>query len=304
MTTSPLRRRALGLAVCAALGLSVAACGGDDSSRDTTAARPVSTEVPDRAPRPPRTVTFEASDFAFSGPASVEAGVVALQLDNRGAEAHQLGLFKLNDGVDAGTVLGALGAAGNLEAGRAYGTWIAGPNGVAAGGQQSVVTELLPGQYVVACLMPGADGVPHAMKGMLTNLTVTPTTAPARAIGDSALPTIGLKNYFFELPKDFDGHGSVLVENRGDQVHELVIVKLNAGKTVDDVVAYEKTPAPRGAAPFVDAGGVTFVDPGQRARMDLDLAPGNYAVVCYLPTPGDATPHLMLGMVHGFTVDA
>ena len=305
---TPVRPRILALSALFAAGaLALSACGGDDDAGTAAAATTPKTEADAavdeaEAPTPDRTITFTATDFAFTGPATVEAGVVELAVDNQGAEDHQLGLFLLHDGVDAGTVLGAVGAAGTLEAGREYGTWIAGPNLVAPTKEGSVVMDLRPGHYLVACVMPSAsDGQPHAMKGMLANLEVTPTNAPAAAIGDSELPTIQLKDFEFVLPDDFTGHDPVIVENDGSQIHELAIVRLEDGKTPDDVLAYEMQPPPRTNPPFTSIGGTTFLDPGERVRLDLDLEPGEYALVCYLPAP-DKQMHAQHGMLQVFSV--
>ena len=303
---TPSRRSILALSALLAAGtLALSACGGDDNTSPAAAATPGTEAVPAeaaRAPRPHRTITFTATDFAFSGPATVEAGVVELAVDNQGAEDHQLGLFRLHDGVDAGTVLGAVGAAGTLEAGREYGTWIAGPNLVAPNAQGAVVVDLEPGRYIVACVMPAeGDGQPHAMKGMISNLEVTPTTAQPAVIGDSELPTIHLQDFAFELPDDFSGRGPVIVDNEGSQIHELALVRLRDGRTPDDVLNYEMAPRPRSNPPFTSVGGTTFLDPGERVRLDLDLEPGNYALVCFLPAP-DKQMHAQHGMLTGFTV--
>jgi hypothetical protein len=302
---TPSRHRILALAALFAAGaLALSACGGDDDTPAAAAAPSPTTAAADdaTAPRPDRTVTFTATDFAFTGPASVEAGVVELAVDNQGAEDHQLGLFLLHDGVEAGTVLAAVGGAGTLEAGREFGTWIAGPNLIAPSEQGSVVMDLRPGHYLVACVMPAeGDGQPHAMKGMISQLEVTPTSAPAAAIGDSALPTIHLKDFEFALPDDFTGRGAVIVDNEGSQIHELAIVRLGEGKTPEDAMAYETAPRPRANPPFTSVGGATFLDPGERVRLDLDLQPGNYALLCFLPAP-DKQMHAQHGMLAGFTV--
>jgi uncharacterized cupredoxin-like copper-binding protein len=309
---TPFRHPIFALSALVAAGaLALSACGGDDDTgtaastpTPTTAAGAQADAVADTAdaPTPDRTITFTATDFAFTGPTAVEAGVVELAVDNQGGEDHQLGLFRLNDGVDAGTVLGAVGAAGTLEAGREYGTWIAGPNLVAPTKTGSVVMDLQPGHYLVACVMPSAsDGQPHAMKGMLANLEVTPTDAPAAAIGDSELPTIQLKDFDFVLPDDFTGNGPTIVRNEGSQIHELAIVRLADGSTPDDVMAYEMQPPPRTNPPYTSIGGTTFLDPGERVRLDLDLEPGNYALICFLPAP-DKQMHAQHGMLQGFSV--
>ena len=43
--------------------------------------------------------SFEAQDYSFNGPATIEGGLVTLQLKNTGKEPHHLQLLKFNTGV-------------------------------------------------------------------------------------------------------------------------------------------------------------------------------------------------------------
>jgi hypothetical protein len=305
--SSPARLRPRVLAAGALLvatAVVTTACG-DDSGKDATkdTVKPSTETVVDRTPvaaAPDQVVKFTAKEYSFEGPKQVKAGLTELTLTNQGMEDHQLALFRMKDGVTPGEVLGALGEKG-LDAGKAYGNWVAGPNGAAAGATTSVVAELEPGTYIVACVIPDATGAPHAMKGMLTDLTVTPSKTKA-ASDPAGLPEVDLGDYHFTLPKGFDGHGPLVVKNSGKVVHEAVIAKLAPGKTVQDVIAYEEQEAPRkGAAPYTFVAGTTFLDPGGHARLDLDLEDGDYTFICFLPVPG-GKEHALLGMVHPFSV--
>jgi hypothetical protein len=289
-------------AVLSATAMLVAACGSDDGDRQ--ASQPSTATVVERAPvtaaHPDQVLKFTAKEYSFEGPKTAPAGLTELQLTNTGMEDHQLGLFRLDDGVDAATVLGAVGKDG-LDAAMPYGKFVAGPNGTAPSTSTSVVAELEPGKYVVLCAIPDPQGVPHVMKGMLTDLTVTAATGTA-AHDPAGLPEVGLSEFHFDLPKGFDGSGPVVVVNKGKSVHEAVIARLADGKTVADVVDYESLPYPRkSAAPYTLVTGTTFVSPGEHARLDLDLPAGEYAWLCFLPGP-KGSPHLALGMVHPFTV--
>jgi hypothetical protein len=290
-------RRVAPLLAVPALAVGVAACSG--SSKNTAEPRPPAREV--RAEEPPaHVVHFTARDYAFSGPKQVAAGRIKLVLTNRGEVEHQLGLFKLNPGDTTATAFGAISKAGNLEGGRAHGTWLGGPNGVAPHTSVSVVVDLAPGKYVIGCLIPAADGQPHAMKGMLSELTVTGNTA-STPNADEKLPRVTLHEYFIELPSEFGKH-PVEVVNEGREVHELVIARMKGDATVNDILAYEKLPYPKSKpAPDHDVAGSTFLNPGERTRLDLDLAPGRYVAICYLPAP-DGKAHILHGMGHPFTV--
>jgi uncharacterized cupredoxin-like copper-binding protein len=291
-------------ALLVATAVVTTACG-DDSGKDATkeTVKPSTQTVVERTPvaaKPDQVVAFTAKEYAFSGPKQVKAGLTELTLTNKGMEDHQLALFRMHDGVTPGEVLAALGQKG-LDAGAQYGEWVAGPNGASAGVTASVVTDLEPGKYIVACVIPDATGTPHAMKGMLTDLTVTPSTGTA-ASDPAGLPEVDLGDYHFTLPANFDGHGPLVVKNGGKVVHEAVIAKLAPGKTVQDVNAYEEEAPPRkGAAPYTLVAGTTFLDPGGHARLDLDLEHGDYTFICFLPGPG-GREHAVLGMVHPFSV--
>jgi hypothetical protein len=41
---------------------------------------------------------------------------------------------------------------------------------------------------------------------------------------------------------------------------------------------------------------VAFIVPGRHAILDVDLAPGEYALVCFVPDAKDGKPHFMHGM--------
>jgi len=293
------RALAAGLVLTTSALLAVACGGDDDDSAAASGSTTTATAAPVEAAAPDQVVKFTAKEYAFTGPASVPAGLTRLDLQNSGKLDHQLALFRLNEGVEPATVLAALGEKG-LDAGLQYGSWVPGPNGTAAGTTTSVVAELEPGTYIVACVIPDADGTPHAMKGMLSNLTVTPATGET-AKDPAGLPEVRLSEYHFDLPKTL-GRGPVVVVNGGKVVHEAVIAQMLPGKEVADLVAYESQPFPRSdAPPYKLVTGTTFLDPGGRARLDLDLPAGDYVWACFIPGPG-GKPHLALGMVHPFSV--
>ena len=173
---------------------------------------------------------------------------------------------------------------GHLEAGREYGEWIAGPNGAAPAASATVVTHLEPGRYIVGCLIPSPDGTPHTMKGMLSELTVTPATSAAAPNTDDALPVVNLAEYHVELPDDF-GTGAVTVRNAGEEVHELVIAQLAGGATVQEVIAYESAPRPHPQPqPYTLVTGTSFIDPVAKAVSTSTSKPENtWRSASYLP---------------------
>ena len=113
--------------------------------------------------------------------------------------------------------------------------------------------------------------------------------------------TVVANDYKFDAPAEIPaGLTKFVLKGAGQQIHHATIARLEDGKTVADLQAAFKTPGPPPSwVTFV--GGPNVPDPGAEANATVDLAPGNYALICFVDTP-DKVPHFAKGMVHGFTV--
>jgi len=87
--------------------------------------------------------------------------------------------------------------------------------------------------------------------------------------------------------------------NKGPSLHHMAIVKLGAGKTVDDLRASLANPGPPPAW-MKTMGGPNASDPGLESNATLTLAPGNYALICFVDLGGP--PHFAKGMVRPLRV--
>jgi hypothetical protein len=98
------------------------------------------------------------------------------------------------------------------------------------------------------------------------------------------------------------GMTTVNFVNDGPALHQAQIVRLDSGKTVADLKTALALP---GALPgwVVQLGGPNAVDPGLTGNATLNLAAGNYALLCVVNVPG-GVPHFMKGMVQPLTVTA
>ncbi|MCC6227022.1 MAG: hypothetical protein IT195_11535 [Microthrixaceae bacterium] len=286
------------LAVTLTTGL--VGCGDDDSTEtaatDTSAVSgSVGSTTTTTSAATPTKVPVGLADYSFDIPATLTAGPTEFVATNSGSEEHHMTLVKLKDGQTLGDVIAVL--SGDVAKGLEENQLVPGPQGVAPGGTQSIVLDLEAGGYVALCAIPSPDGLPHAAKGMVKEITVAPaaTEAELSAVPDS--PKVTLKDYSFELPSDFDGQGAFRVENAGNKPHEIVFYKIADGSTYEDAVSYmTATTPPAGPPPFTGAGGVTAFSPGQVAGMVLDLDPGTYVAVCFLPAT-DGKTHLQHGMI-------
>jgi hypothetical protein len=245
------------------------------------------------------TITITAKDHSFELPQQVEAGLVTIEFENQGQEVHHAQLLQLNDGVTVEQFGAALQE--GPEAALALVTLAGGPGPVEPGGEQRVTVELAPGLHVLICVVLGPDGVPHVAKGMMAQLQVVEGEA-ASVQAPAVDAEVTLLDFSFTLPQQIRaGEQTWKITDKGQQPHELALVKLAEGKTAADV--QEWMHQPEGAPPFLSAGGMQAIDPGETAYLYLDLTPGNYIAFCYLPDPASGQEHAALGMVMPFTVE-
>jgi uncharacterized cupredoxin-like copper-binding protein len=279
------------MAVLGMAALALAACRSEKPAVAVadSAAAPAATALP--------TVTFTTTDYKFDGPMEIPAGHVTLRLVNQGPGIHHISLFHLRDGKTAEDFVAALKAGGPpprwaVDAG--------GPNPREFGDTASTTLLLEPGNYAMVCFVPDADGVPHVAKGMVRPLTVTGAPAGAAAEPSTDL-VMELVDYGFELSRPLPAGRSVLrVENAGPQVHEVVLVRLDAGKGPMDFASWgEKMTGP---PPGKLSGGVSGIMPGAHAYVDLDLPPGEYGLICFVPDMKDGKGHYRHGMIKKITV--
>ncbi|HEX8726078.1 MAG TPA: hypothetical protein VF737_11885 [Gemmatimonadaceae bacterium] len=248
-------------------------------------------------PAAPTAVTIHAKDFAYQAPDSVPAGYVAFTLVNDGPDLHHATIVKLDSGKTAADLEAALKNPGPLPG---WAMPIGGPNAPAPGQSANATLSLAPGSYVMICFVDVPGGVPHFAKGMVHPFTVygTASNAPAPA----ADIDLTLVDYGFQFSKPLTaGHHVFSVTNHGPQPHEVELVKLAPGKTVQDFLAWlQKPDGPPPAAPI---GGVAFESPGRTTSFSADLTAGTYVSICFVPDAKDGKPHFMHGMMNTQTVE-
>jgi uncharacterized cupredoxin-like copper-binding protein len=247
----------------------------------------------------PNNVTVTTTDYRFNMPDTLTAGPTTFTLVNRGRELHHLFLVRLANGKTVADLGAAMKAPGPFPA---WAVESGGPNGVDPGSTSLATTVMLrPGRYAAICVIPGPDGVPHVMKGMVRELVVRPG---ARAAGSDLTPTatISLYDYGFQPSTRLTaGNHVVLVKNNGKQSHELEITKLLPGKTPADLANWAEKMA--GPPPARFLGGVAPIAPGRSNALSLDLTPGHYVFLCFVPDAKDGKPHVAHGMVRDFIVN-
>jgi len=273
----------------AALTVLAAACGRAEATPNRAKAT---------AEDEPRVVTVIARDFAFEAPDAVPAGLVTINLQNRGQALHHVALMKLDEGKTLHDVFDAMRAGGPPPA---WAHDVGGPNAPDPGSNANATLFLAPGNYALLCFVDIPDHVPHVMKGMARMLTVTPAAVPAAAATPAGDITMRLNDYSFGLSTPVTaGRHTIRVENGAHQSHEVELIRLAPGKTTQDLMSWMQTMA--GPPPASAIGGISGMAPGNVQAFSHDFAPGTYVLICFIPDAGDGKPHFMHGMIQTITV--
>ena len=136
----------------------------------------------------------------------------------------------------------------------------------------------------------------------------TSTPLPSATPSPTAVPEINQVS-FNAVDFGFDGPDSIpagmtrmTLVNEGKELHHLQLITVPEGMTADDLIAGllsgGEGPPPPGV---MAAGGVGSVDTTISASVTLNLAQGNYLMVCFIPN-AEGVPHMALGMVKPLTV--
>jgi hypothetical protein len=101
------------------------------------------------------------------------------------------------------------------------------------------------------------------------------------------------------------GKTTIGLKNHGKQPHELILIELLQGKTLDDVMAVlEKNPNARPPSWVrLIRKARAFAKPGEADDFTAELTAGTYVMLCFVPDKKTKQPHAALGMVKPVTVE-
>jgi hypothetical protein len=238
-------------------------------------------------------------DYAFVAPDEIEAGLTTFIVENHGVEPHHTQLIRLNDGVTLEEFFATLESEGEA-AFFMLATAEGGAGALGHEGKQEITLNLIGGQYLLACFIAGEDGIPHLVKGMVKPFQVVSADGDPPAPEPQADLTVTMDDFSFDLPSEVNAGRQVWkVINQGKQWHEMNLIRLQPGKTIQDVGQFME--APDGLPPFEMVGGVNGFSSQGVGWLILDLEPGDYVALCFIPDPATGHSHLELGMVSLFT---
>ncbi len=305
MTTGRLGRALL---VTALAGLVAVACGDDGTTStvaDTTAPTAAGTEPAEPVPAAVQQVDIVGTEYTFDlqTDAALTPGWTAVSFRNDGAEAHQVMFARLKDGVDLTQLAEVAGDDSSGSAAIEFVDMIGGVSYIGPGQSIDAMVDLPAGTVMAMCYVPAPDGTAHALLGMSTVLTVEEGgTAPA---ADDEPPTvrgtIELADDGYRIPSPLRAGWYRVVNTDegtdGEGLHELSILRLDRplrDGEAEDVIA----DLAANATPSVGLealGGLGAISPGFEGYLHLDLPPGDYLAVDFMPDPGDPRPHLLDG---------
>lgn len=246
------------------------------------------------------TLRIVAVDYRYELPGEIPAGATRLQLVNQGHELHHAQLVRLEGGKTVADLARIRTDAPPPE-------WVVpvgGPGAVGPGDSSNVIQTLTPGQYAVFCFIPSLqDHQEHRMKGMVAGFRVTENHGPQARLPRADLTVRMLDFGYAPSAPIVAGKRTLRVVNDGPQLHEMVLALLPPGKTAADLLAWNPETATE-PPPARYLGGTVALAPGGEAIVEVNLEPGQYVLLCYIPDAKDGKPHFAHGMVLPFTVKA
>ena len=264
----------------------------------------------------PNLVSLTAAEYTFEAPDTLPAGWTTFRLANRGEEVHYGHIVRLEPGRTVPELVDAYAEAIRTSGPRPkWVTRFGGPGGAAPGDSSRVTQYLEPGSYVWICPVEDSGGSPHFAKGEFKPFVVH-AAGPAganRAAAPEAGMVVRLMDYSFALdPPLRAGRHTIRVENAGVEPHDLVLMKLAPGKTIEEVRTWLNperarragragNPAPSLASLGTLAGGIAVIGPGMESFFEADVTPGEYVLICMTTAP-DGRSHIEHGMIRQIRV--
>ena len=125
----------------------------------------------------------------------------------------------------------------------------------------------------------------------------TPGEAAAAAEVNPRVVTVVARDFAFQAPDEVPaGVVTFQLQNRGAALHHMSVIRLDGGKTLQDLLAAMQASPGKLPAWAHEVGGPNAPDPGADSNATMLLEPGNYALLCFVDMP-DNVPHIMKGMM-------
>jgi hypothetical protein len=254
----------------------------------------------------PSVVTVTATDYGFEAPDTLQEGWTTFHLVNNGGVLHTAQLVKLKEGQTLDGFREAYAEA--LENDGPWNTLglIGGTAAPLPGQSINATLHLEAGHYAWYCPFRSEDGVPYVLGHQMARpFVVTQRGASApQPVAPEANVTITMVDYAFLLSAPLSAGTNVIrVENQGPEPHEVLLMKLAPGKSVEDMRTYLEADDFQSPGPLSSSlGGVVVEAVGGEAYFQAELTSGDYVLFCTLTAP-DGRRHWEHGMLMPVRVD-
>jgi hypothetical protein len=231
-----------------------------------------------------------------TAPDSIGSGWTRVRVEEDGS-GHILVLFRLPERATDADVRAFVAALDTARATPRPAVALGGPE---IGDTGVVVIELTAGRYVLGCVRRGTNGHRHTSDGEAKTMTVTKTPrSPGSSAAPRATQDVRMVDFAYVGAERWPAGSHMLrVENRGQQDHQLRLVRLRAGSTLKDWVN-----APNPGRHGIPVAGVARMGSGQIAYLPVDLPRGTYVLHCLVPDVASGRPHAELGMFRAIQVE-
>ena len=272
-------------------------------------------------------VQIHVGPDGVEAPSTLEAGYYLIEFSSEGEYAGYLDIMVPPDGLSQEEATELALAAARDDLAQPGWQYLGGANTFEVGVPVTFAIYLAPGEYQVAAsyYLPNDANeimtlVPLTVTEPGSGATPVSATPEARAVFvQPAVDVILIMNDDLQYIVDPDGSAEAVpagpqiweITNTGtEHSHHVVMWSVPEGTTADDITA-ELGGLMMGTPPAEDAlmmqmqgvGYAALQSGGHKTWYEFDLAPGSYAVICYIIDPETGMPHVMNGMVTVFEVE-
>lgn len=242
-----------------------------------------------------------AAEDGITLPEGLVSGITTITLQNDTEIDFQPTIARfINDATmeDFMAAMQAQDFAGMLATVSALGSASAKP-----GESVDVTYDLIAGDYLFLNFAPA--GPPTILPFTVAENTGDPVEAPEADV------EIAMTDFAYVMPTELTtGEAVWHFSNLGEQIHEIVIFSVDADATVESVTQgvmdamMAAAPGTQPEMPYAEVFSFVGISPDENAWMTVNLEPGTYAALCFLPdtTTTPPTTHLAHGMITIFTV--
>jgi hypothetical protein len=285
------------------VAISIAGCGSSSKSSTSTSATA-------QAASTPRTLALSISEAGksskFAGPASIQGGLVTVQLTNNGRTPHGAQLVRIEGAHTIEQALKTLGGESHKTPG-----WLRAEGGVGAaapGSSASATVKLPAGSYAVVDVA-GAESRQGGGGGpAFAPLTVTPGQAGALPSTTTTITAAAPSkdHYKWEISGPLKvGANDVTFASKGSSaLHELNAVRITGNESTAQLVkALESNGPPPSYVDVTSNDKTAVLDGGNSLTTQLTLSkPGKYVFFCHLTDRDGGKPHFAEGLITTVTV--